>query len=576
MSAISIARSTLPWLKLPAIAALIVLVGCSGPPPAASRDPEPSDAEPRTSAASDRGVSVVPAEGEEPADGDWIVSRIASEPNHLNIYLDTSDAYASQMTRDVFEGMLEYDKETLELEPVLAESYEVSDDRLVYTFTLRDDIRFSDGVAITAHDVAFTVSAIQDPANETADIRNYLQDIEQVEVLDERTIRFTCVRPYFKHLAMIGGLAVYPRHIYGEGDFNTHPNNRAPVGSGPYMFERWDTNQQISFVRNENYWNKDEMPRILRHVYKVISDDSAAFQVLERQELDLMGMTPEQWVNRASRPEFTDKFDKYTYWATTGYVGSYSYIAWNMRKPMFSDKRVRRALTMLLDRDLILEEIYYGLGKVVSGGASSFSEEYDDTIEPWPFDPVQAAALLDEAGWVDSNNDGIRDKDGIAFRFEYLMPSGSREGEQLATVYKEELARAGIDMTIRKLEWAAFITNLTKREFDACSLGWAIPVDQDPYQVWHSSQTEQGSNYPGFSHPEVDQILEDARLEFDRDKRNALYKRWHAILHEEQPYTFLFHMQRLVAVDKRYRDVRVYPQGFAQREWWVPAHLQRY
>jgi len=540
----------------------IVAAACSGPapsPPAPARPAQPMD---------DPG---------EPVDGDWIVWRLGTEPAHLNILLDTSDAYATQLTGGVvFETLLERDNETLEFEPLLAESYEIAEDHLTYTFVMRRDATFSDGTPVTAHDVLFTFDTIRDPKNETADLRNYYQDVERAELIDDYTIRFTCSKVYFRHLIMLGGLPVFPKHIYGTGDFNTHPNNRSPIGSGPYVFEAWDTNQQMAFARNENYWRKDHRAHIERRVYKIIVDDNAAFQVLERQELDLMALTAEQWVNRASRPEFEAKFDKYTYWAASGYIGGYAYIAWNLRKPQFQDKRVRRAMTMLLDRELILETIFYGLGRIVTGAAPFESSMYNRDIEPWPFDPDAAKQLLDEAGWVDSDKDGVRDKGGVAFTFEFLMPSGSRAVEQMVTVYKEELERAGIDMTIRQLEWATFLENLTKRKFDAVTLRWAIPVDQDPYQVWHSTQTERGSNYPGFKNAEVDRILEEARLEFNREKRDVLYRRWHEILHEEQPYTFLFNRQVLVAVDKRFVNVRVYPRGLDTTEWWAPQPLQRY
>jgi len=415
-----------------------------------------------------------------------------------------------------------------------------------------------------------------DPANETADLKNYFQSVKSADVLDDYTIQFKCSKPYFKHLDMIGGMPIYPEHIYSKGDFNKSPYNRKPVGSGPYVFDSWDTNQQITFVRNPNYWRKTDGGYVDKMVYKIITDDNPAFDVLARGELDYMSMTPDQWVNRANAPDFEAKFNKVTYWATSGYVGGYTYIAWNMRRPMFKDKRVRQAMTMLLDRKQILDTIFYGLGKIQTGPAAWNSPEYDDTIKPWPFDPARAKKQLADAGWVDTDKDGIRDKDGVPFKFEYLIPTGSREYEQLATVYKEQLRKAGIQMNIRMLEWAAFIDNLVNRSFDACTLAWAIPVDQDPYQIWHSSQAKKGSNYPGYKNPKVDKLLEDARTVFDRDKRDAMYKKLHAILHEDQPYTFLIARERLVAIDKRIHGVKVYKQGLYPIEWWIPKASQRY
>lgn len=397
------------------------------------------------------------------------------------------------------------------------------------------------------------------------------KDIASCEVVDDYTVKYTAKKPYFKHLSMLGELFIVPRHLYSEGDFNQSPYNRKPVGSGPYVFESWDTGIQLTLKRNENYWGKK--PHILKRIVRFITDSNAAFQVLERQELDSMGLSPEFWVNRASTPEFAAKFNKFKY-----YSSYYSYIGWNMRHPQFKDKMVRRALTMLLDRKEILAKVYYGLGKEVVSDFFIESPEYDSSIQPWPYDPQQAKKLLDVAGWVDSKGAGVREKDGVPFRFEMLIATGAPEDEILATVYQEALRRAGIQMTIRSLEWATFLERVDSRNFDAVRLAWTQPYkDGDPYQVWHSSQMENGgSNFVGFSNPEADKIMEEARLEFDEQKRIQMYHRFDHILHDEQPYTFLFCIQALQAVNKRFHGIRVYRTGLDARQWWVPRNLQRY
>lgn len=555
-----------------ALAACLASVGCGAPTTPA--EPTPNQPSTPNSPAATPAPAADPGP---PVPGDWIVSRLPVEPAHLNLLLDTSDAYAQRVANGpVFQTLLDRDNVTLELIPVLAESYEIAPDHLTYTFKIRKDAMFSDGVPVTAKDVKFSLDTIMNPANETADLRNYFQDIDKAELLDDYTIKFTCKRVYFKHLESIGSLPVYPEHIYSQGTFNTHSNNRAPIGSGPYLFDSWETNQQIVLKRNPNYWNKEKAPYIDRVVWKVITDDDISLQALERKDLDVMALLPRQWVNQGKSPQFEAMFDKYTTWSRPGYLGNMSYIAWNLRKPQFEDKRVRQALTMLLDRETILETIFYGLGQVVSGPEISTVAEYDKSIQPWPFDPERAKQLLAEAGWTDTDKDGILDKDGKPFTFEFMFPSGSQETEQMITVYQEELKRAGIEMKILQREWATFLENVTKRAFDAITLSWAIPVDSDPYQVWHSSQTEKGSNYPGFANAEVDKLLEDIRLEFDRSKRIPMFHRFHAILHDEQPYTFLFNFQSLYAVDKRYRNVTMYPLGFDLREWWTPLAQQRY
>jgi len=344
------ARISPAWcaVLIACLAALIVGVGCTKQPATSPAGPAPSEA------------SVPEARGAGPAvDGDWLLSRLSNEPAHLNP-LTYSDAYAAALVDLMFDSMLDRDNETLEIIPKLAEKWEVSEDHLEYTFLLRKDAVFSDGTPLTAHDVKFTFDKLMDPATDAARLRNYYQDITSCEVVDDHTVRFTCARPYFKHLTMLGGLSVIPRHIYGEGDFNTHTRNREPLGSGPYVFESWETGLQITLARNKRYWG--DKPHVLKRVYTIITNANAAFQVLERQELDTMALTPEQWVNQAAGAEFEAKFNKFQY-----YTAFYNYVGWNQRLPQFEDKRVRRALTMLLDRKTILETIFYGLGEVVTG-----------------------------------------------------------------------------------------------------------------------------------------------------------------------------------------------------------------
>ena len=507
----------------------------------------------------------------EPVTGDWLVRHLSSEPATLNP-ITATDAYESVINGYIYESLLELDNETLELVPRLAERWEVSDDKLQFTFTLKDGLHWQDGKAITTEDILYTFDRVTDPLVDAPHLRSYYKDLKKVEALDEKTVRFTYAYPYFKALDMIGGLSIMPKHIFegAEGqDFNTHPVGRAPVGSGPYRFVKWETGTDIVLERYPDYWGeKHHMERI---VFKIITDNTVALQVLKKQEMDFMGFTPIQWVRQTDSDRFNNNFDKLRYPSL-----GYSYIGWNLRKPMFMDKRVRRALAMLTDREAFVENLWYGLGRVVSGNFFIDTPEYDKSIEPLLFDLGAAVKLLEEAGWSDHDGDGVIDREGIPFRFEFTFSSGSTTGEQIATILQENLKKVGIEMTIRQLEWALFTQLLDDRAFDAVTLGWRLPVLADPYQVWHSSQADKGSNFVGFVSEEADRIIVDARSEFDREKRSAMYRRFHRILHEEQPYTFLFSRDSLVALDKRFENVKVYPLGPDSTEWYVPTEDQRY
>ncbi len=547
------------------MAVAVILNGCGGPAP----EPASSPTAPQKDAPS------APANPTEdsgtPVDGDWIVSRLPVEMATLNPLLSSHDAYAKTITDLIYEGLLKRDNETWEMKPNLAESYDISEDKLLFTFKLRKDVKFSDGVPFTSADVKFTYDILMNPASDSMPLRNYFENVERCETPDEYTVRFVCKQPYFKTLITLGeDLRVLPKHIFSTGDFNTHPNNRKPIGTGPFVFEAWDTNQQVVIARNEQYWGVK--PHVLKRQYKVITDDNAALQVLQRGELDIMGMTPDQWVSSAvNAPEFEANFNKLTY-----FIPSHGYIGWNTRRPVFSDKKVRQAMTMLLDRQTILATIFHGLGVEVTNCFFFDSAEYNKELTPWPFDPPRARQQLEEAGWVDADREGVREKDGRKFEFEFMVPSGSPETEALATVFKEELKKAGIKMNIRQLEWATFAETVQKLNFDAMIMGWQLDPEQDPYQIWHSSQAEQGSNYPGFKNTEVDAIIEEARKEFDMEKRAALYHRMSAIIYDEQPYTFLYCSKARVAIDKRFRNVKAYRLGLDGREWWVPKDQQKH
>jgi len=480
--------------------------------------------------------------------------------------------YERVVNEYVYDSLVDRSKKTLEIVPWLAESYTISDDHLEYTFNLRRNIRFHDGTPMTARDVEFTFNRIKDPTVDAARLRHYYRDIEGIEIIDDYTVRFKCTEPYWLALEFAGGFPVMPRQVFEKGDFNNHPNGRHPIGTGPYKFVKWETGREIVLERNDDYWG--EKAYLDRMVFKIVTDDTVAMQLFKRGEIDVYRrMTAEQWVRQTQGAEFERKAYKLAY----DELG-YSYIGWNMRRPYFADKRVRRAMTHLIDREGILKSLRYGLGTIVTGNFYINGPVYDHSIKPWPYDPAEARRLLDEAGWVDHDADGIRDKDGVQFRFEFLIPSGSRMSEQLATIMQEDFKKVGIEMTIRKLEWATFEQQVQDRKFDATTMSWSMEIEGDPYQLWHSSQAEKGSNYVGFVNAEADKIIEEGRREFDAETRRAMYRRLHAILHEEQPYTFLYCPQQLTVVDRRFENVRAYNSRLPlePKEWYVPKERQKY
>lgn len=521
-----------------------------------------------------RGKSEVPPAGEtaldsEPVEGDWLIYHLSAEPATLNP-ITATDAYEGIINNGkIYETLIERNNETLELDPLLAESWEISEDKLTYTFKIREGIKWHDGTPFTSEDVVFSYNTIMNPKVDSPQLRAYYQEIRDVKAIDDLTVEFTYAKPYFLALEFCGGMPIVPKHIFDKGDFNTNPAGRDPIGTGPYKFVRWTTGRDIVIDKNPDYWG--EKPKINKIVFKIITDSTVSFQILKREELDVSGLTPIQWERQTNSPSFNENYDKLSY-----FTPNYSYIGWNSKRPYFADKQVRTALTHLVNRELILEKILYNLGAIVTNPFYINGPEYDKSIDPYPYDPQKAEELLKEADWIDHDGDGIRDKDGVKFAFEFLIPGGSETGEKIATILKEELDNMGIQMDIRKTEWAVFTTRLNERNFDAVTLAWSMGVESDPYQIWSSTQAEKGSNFIGFKNKQADKLIEEARTEFDRDKRQELYRKFAEIIHEEQPYTFLFCRKSTVAVNKRFENVVVYPLGIDLLEWHVPLPLQMY
>jgi peptide/nickel transport system substrate-binding protein len=491
--------------------------------------------------------------------------HLSAEPGHLNPITST-EAIASSINTYIYETLLDRDYDTLELKPLLASHWEISPDKLHYRFYLKKNIRWSDGKPFTADDIVYSFHVIKDPAVANAPLKVYYIDVVSVKKISPYIVEFTYSRPYFLALEICGSIPVVPKHIFDDGtDFNTHKNNRHPIGTGPYIFSKWETGKRIELELNPLYWGNK--PDIKKVIYKVIPEPSVALQMLKKGELDVMSLRPIQWVRQTDSQHFKESFYRFTY-----YQPYYSYIGWNAKNPLFNNKNVRKALTMLINRQAILDSLLFGLGTVVTGPFYIYDKYYNHAVQPLPYDPEKAKELLNNAGWVDSDGDGILDSGGKKFSFTFTIASASKFAERLATILKEDFAKVGIQMEINRYEWAVFVNKIDKRDFDAVTLGWSLSWEGDPYQLWHSSQVKAGSNFCYFINREADEIIEKARKEFDVNKRIVLYHRFHEIIHDEQPYTFLYCTPALVAVSKRFTNVIVHKRGLNYAEWKVTGN----
>jgi peptide/nickel transport system substrate-binding protein len=543
-----------------------------------------------------------------PVTGDWLVIHSMSDPEQLNP-LTSNDSASSEVLGFIFEGLLTREPRTLELKPLIAEARpEISQDKLTYTFKIRKDVRFQDGRPVTGEDVLFSVKAIKCPFVNAPFLRVYFNSLIDAELIDPHTVRFVTKEPYFLNESVLGGILLMPRHYYDPEnllqrltvrDLTRDPAklpseakkfadqfnrnfNRNPLGSGPYRFGDWKTGREIELMRDLNYWGNGkesiDQPHLDRLKFRVVNNMDAALVRLKSGSLDFMeALQPVQVVRGTNSERFNREFKKYEYYAPT-----YTYIGWNNEHPIFRDKRVRQAMTYLTDRKQIVKSVLFDLGEVVDSHIYFFRPEYDKSLKSYPFDPQKALALLNEAGWRDSDGDGVLDKviDGkkVPLRFEIKVNSGNAVRKSVALVLLDELKKHGIAASVRELDWTIFLNDVKNHQFDAVVLGWQMSTTEpDAYQVWHSSQAaNKGSNAISYKNARVDEILEAYRREFDAQKRIQMYKEFQEIIHDEQPYTFLYVGKRVSAVHRRFQGIEVFPDGLRPIDWWVPVARQKY
>jgi len=511
------------------------------------------------------------------AEGDFYIDAFGATVAKLTP-LVSGDIYADRIQGYVLDTLLRRDPDTLKYEPWVAESWEVSDDGLTFTFKLREDVVFSDGEPLTAEDVQFTYEWIMNPKVAAPRARAYYEKFEHVRALDDYTVEFKFREPYFAALGLCGEMDILAEHYYG--DFTEDEFNETPgllFGSGPYKMSADPTtwqpgSQKIELVRNDSHWGP--RPPLDRVIWREILEDTAMEAEFRNRNFDRLSVRPSSYRKLSRDQDLREQANLYEYeYVSSGYI----YIGWNQRKnekpTPFADKRVRQAMTMLIDREGICSRVYDNLATPATGPFHPMGWQADKSIAPWPYDPERAKALLAEAGYVDRDGDGWRESpDGVPLSYELIFSTGSAEGKQMVLLMQDAMAKAGVELKLDPLDWPIMQQKLDDRSFDAIMLGWGGVVDTDVYQMFHSDQTEDGGdNYTYYISDKVDKLIEQARTTVDREACAALWRQVHAELHEDQPYTFMFNRKAVVYMDKRFKNVQITKMGmnFAW-EYYVP------
>jgi peptide/nickel transport system substrate-binding protein len=477
--------------------------------------------------------------------------RLDGEPRTLNPILTTTDP--EQVVLALLErNLLDYD-EKLNLVPGLAEEVLASPDHLAYTIRLRKDARWEDGTPVTSRDVVFTLTTLLDPKTPALTRRTLFDGFVKAEALDAQTARVvfgtaSAGRQDAFNLPLLSAAA------WAGGDVASHPRNRNPLANGPYRLGSWEAGRTLTLVRNTQYFGEKPAPEQV--IFRVVPETAPAFAALQTGDLDEMRLVYAQKkeldakAGTAGAPRVVT-FDEL----------SYSYLGWNNRLPIFADRRVRRALTMLVDRESINRNLFGGLAKIANGPLPPAHWAWDASLAPWPYDPKGAEALLDEAGFRKGPG-GTRRKGNVRLAFTLSLGMGSDIQRQLVELAQQSFREAGIEMTIQQLEWAAFSAKMDAGECEAWAAALILDPNPDLAVSWHSGQTPPtGLNSAFYRNPEVDALLDRLKTAFQREEARALFAHVQALIHEDEPVTFLNVPLTKWGISSRLTNVKTSPIG---------------
>lgn len=498
-----------------------------------------------------------------------------------------ADVYGRRIVDIVCETLGRYNPQTLQMEGVLAEAWQFDPNGLWARFKIRDNVRFSDGKPLTAEDVRWTYADLMfNPQIEADRFRStFIGAVKEVKVVSDNVVDFIYEKPLFSNFSLAVTMNIVPKHIYSQfTETQINQSTGLVMGSGPFKLERfssddqWKPGQDLVLVRNEEYWGSKPALRALR--YTVIQDSLSRLTAYTNGVGDMVRPVAKQFELQSEDPTFLEQHEALRWFNMRG---GYSFIAWNCgnrgEKPTpFADKRVRLAMTHLIDRERIRRDIEKNITRPATGPFSSETPQANPTIKPWPYDIERAKQLLTEAGWVDRNNDGVLDNErGDSFTWQFTFGQGNEGTLQMATYVKDQCALVGIKCELAPTDWAIFQDLLNKRDFDAITFAWSASVpESDPFQIWHSSQiVGQGDNFIQWSNPEADKLIDAGRTTVDSSKRMEIWHKLHAVMHEDQPYTFMSEMPWLRFVNKRIRNVHTYKTGIEQVEYFIPIQSQK-
>lgn len=505
----------------------------------------------------------------QPQDGGTLIRRFESDIVTINPVL-MSNQNDRLFDEYLFTPMVWLDQ-NLRPAPGLADSWEISKDGLMYTLHLNPKATFSDGTPVKASDVLFTLRKILDPESQSLQPANSFQyaDLSRTKVVDDHTIIIGFKQALAAQLIHFADLFTIPEHVYGKGNFKQDFISTA-VGSGPYRLVRREPGKEIVIERRADFWGKK--PYLQTVIFKIIVDTQTAWQALKRGDIDETFLASDTWLRESQDPELQRTIDFRRF-----YTLNYNYVGWNEHNPLFTDKRVRRALGMCVNLKAVVNDIFHGTARAMSGPFSPDEAAFNPEVPVLPYDPEGALHILNSLGWVDHDHDGVLDRDGKPFRFQLIYFAGNQPNALFSQLLQSDLKKIGVDVSIAAIDPATMVKRMLAGDYEAAYGAWNLDIDPDNSGAFHTrEQAPKGTNFIFYSNPQVDQLLDAARVELDYDKQMKLYHQLHALLADDQPYTWVVQVSSKWGISRRLHGVREargyglfdwYPGPF---DWWIP------
>ncbi len=502
----------------------------------------------------------------EPAYGDMAVVGILADADNMFPPLSTS-ATASDIYGNVFWYLMRSNPDFITFRPGLADSFRFTPDSLSIDFFIHPGVTWHDGEPFTADDVVFAIDVCRSPEINWSAV-SWLDHITDVQALSPLVVRFTFDEKYMYMVTDANVCYALPKHILEGvpfGEMQSHWMTERPVGNGPFKFVSWTRGQEVVLEANPDFVRG--RPYLNRVTYRIIPEPTTVATQIQNGTLDV-------WPRFL--PTFYPQVDADPDLQVFSYPGrQYTYLAYNTKDPLFGDKRVRQALTMAIDRQQIVDALIYGQGSVGTQPLISTIWAHDPTIEPWPFDPDRARRLLDEAGWKDTDGDGIRDKDGRKFSFQLETNAENTMRVDILTIVQSQFKQVGVDARPTPLEFNTLIGKLQEHDFQAAVMGWVVGIKAELTPTFHTGEL---FNFPQAENATLDSLMGAAEVEPDRAKAKEIWSRAQRIIVDEAYYSFLFQLNELVAVDRRFQNVKPNAYGWSDNieEWYVPEGRQKY